>query len=73
MHRISACMTPRYGKALVYIAFSTLPSFCKGECKTRAMSESRGEMQKRLILPCFLLRPTRDDRRGGAPIDARRT
>jgi hypothetical protein len=42
-----ACIPESREKALSHMAFATLPSFCKRECKTRAMSESRLVMRKK--------------------------
>lgn len=50
MHYAPARIAARCEKAVRHIAFSTLATFCKRECKTGAMSESRGAMLKVLIL-----------------------
>jgi hypothetical protein len=54
MHCTPVCIAIPCENAIHHIGFSTLPSFCKRECKTRAMSDARSAMQKVLMLWAFL-------------------
>ena len=66
MHRAQPCITPPRENPLPHIAFSTLPSVCKRECKMRAMSKARSATRKVLILQGFFAtrEASRPKRRG---------